>query len=342
MRPKVCMEEQSMKSSLSQSPIKVAVVQHPPVFLNTAESILKASRLIEEAADQGARVVAFPETWLPGYPVWLDCSPNAALWDYPPAKALFSLLVQNAVTLPGECLDALCRTAGRTGLYVVMGVHERQGGTLYNTMIFIGKNGRDYRIHRKLIPTYTERLVWGRGDGSTLSALETDFGKLGGLVCWEHWMPLARAAMHSMQEVIHVAQWPSVKDLHQLASRHYAFEGQCFVMAAGTVLTRGDILYGFDSLKAPSAAARNLLEAIPGKEEDLIMNGGSAIIGPDTNYLAGPVYDQSLILYGDLHPDRITEGHLTMDTSGHYSRPDIFSLSVDDRPQRDVTLTSGG
>jgi len=331
-----------MKSHRQVDLLKVALIQQAPVFLNVGQSLLKACDLIERAADEGAEVIIFPETWLPGYPVWLDVAPNAALWDYPPAKALYRLLAENSVCVPGRCLDALLRAANRAGAYVIMGAHERLGGTLYNTMISIGRDGRTFRLHRKLIPTYTERMVWGRGDGSTLSVLSTEYGNIGGLICWEHWMPLARAAMHAKHETLHVAQWPAVRELHQIASRHYAFEGQCFVLAAGCILSRRDIIQGYESLNLSNDAAIDILEAIPGDDGRLLLNGGSAVIGPDGAYLAGPVFDESCILYADIEPARITEGHMVIDTGGHYSRPDVFQLQVNDRPQVRVSFSSRG
>jgi predicted amidohydrolase len=183
-------------------------------------------------------------------------------------------------------------------------------------------------------------MIWGRGDGSTLGVLSTAYGNLGGLICWEHWMPLARAALHAKNETIHVAQWPAVKELHQLASRHYAFEGQCFVIAAGCVLSRGEIIAGFSSLDRPDSQAIELLEAIPGKDGDLVMRGGSAVIGPDSDFIAGPVFDESCIVCAEVELGRISEGHLFLDTQGHYSRPDVFYLEVNDRPQRNVTFES--
>ena len=206
-------------------------------------------------------------------------------------------------------------------------------------MLLVAADG-SYRLHRKLMPTYTERLVWGMGDGSTLEPLETPFGRIGGLICWEHWMPLARAAMHAKRETIHVAQWPGVKDLHLLASRHYAFEGQCFVAVAGAVLTRGDVLAGFDSLGLGPHPARTLLEAIPGDDGTLLLRGGSAIVAPDASYLAGPAPAEATTLYADLDLGRITQGHLALDVDGHYSRPDLFQLTVNDRPQPNVRFAS--
>jgi predicted amidohydrolase len=206
------------------SPLPVALVQAAPVFLNLPASVDRALTLIEEAAREGARLIVFPETWLPGYPVWLDEAPGAALWGHRPAEALFRRLYENAPALDSPEIAALATAAAERGVDVVMGLHERAGASLYNTMAFIDADG-GRRIHRKLTPTFNERLIWAQGDGSTLAAVERPYGKLGGLICWEHWMPLARAAMHAQHEAVHVAQWPAVTELHQIASRQYAFEG---------------------------------------------------------------------------------------------------------------------
>lgn len=316
--------------------LNVALIQHPPVFLNLDASVEKACTLITQAAQNGARLIAFPETWLPGYPVWLDEAPNAGLWDHAPAKAVYRTLAENALSLPGPHLNRLLACAYQSNAYVVMGAHERRGGTLYNTLLYLNPDGQTYQVHRKLMPTYTERLVWGQGDGSTLRALNTEHGVVGGLICWEHWMPLARAAMHAQHEAIHIAQWPTVRDLHQIASRHYAFEGQCFVLAVGTHLTRHDVLSGFDSLPNPDPLARELLASMP--EKEVIQSGGSAVIAPDTRYVAGPVFDETTTLQAELNLDLITAGHLVMDTNGHYARPDVFQLRVNDQPQMNVTF----
>ena len=316
--------------------VRVAIIQHPPVFLNLEASLARASELLVGAAAEGAQIVAFPESWLPGYPVWLDHAPDVARWNYGPANALYRLLAENSLVVGSPQFEGLLEMAREAGVYLVMGAHERLGNTLYNTTVYIdGKTDR-YRLHRKLVPTYTERLLWGRGDGSTLSILDTEFGPLGGLICWEHWMPLARAAMHAKRETIHVAQWPMVRDLHQVASRHYAFEGQCFVLAAGCTLNRGDVLMGARSVGGQNEEVVALLVSMPGEDDDLLLRGGSAVIGPDSEYVAGPVFDQSCILHAEIDLSRITEGHLTIDTDGHYSRPDLFRLTVDERSQTSV------
>jgi predicted amidohydrolase len=321
-------------------PFQIAVIQHAPVFLNLEACLDRAQTLVAEATGQGAQVVVFPETWLPGYPVWLDYAPEAALWDHAPARALYRLLVENSMVVAGRHFDHLLSIARKNGVHLVVGAHERLGGSLYNTMILAHRDGQTFQIHRKLVPTYTERLIWGRGDGSTLSVLPTEHGNLGGLICWEHWMPLARTAMHAMGETLHIAQWPAVKELHQLASRHYAYEGQCFVAAAGSILSRGDVLDGFDSLERPPAEARQLLEAIPGNAGSLLLRGGSAVIAPDAGYIQEPVFDRPCIVHAEIQPQLIAEGHLVLDTQGHYARPDVFSLHVDDRPQSGVSFTS--
>lgn len=319
--------------------VKISIVQHPPVYMNLPCSLDKASLLIREASSSGSRIVVFPETWLPGYPVWLDSSPDVALWGSKPTKKLYRILVNNAIRIPGPHFDRLRKMAGENEVYLVIGCHELVGNTLFNTMLYFHPDGASFSLHRKLMPTFTERLIWGMGDGSTLSAIETEFGTVGGLICWEHWMPFARAVMHDMNEVLHVAQWPAVNDLHQVASRHYAFEGQCFVAAAGTVLTKGDVLSGFDTLENPDPCAREVLEKIPGKDDALLQNGGSAFIRPDSTYLSEPLFGQCAVVTVSFDPEETMEGHLLMDTKGHYSRPDIFELRVNKNNQRNVLFT---
>ncbi len=315
---------------------KIAVVQEAPVFLNLAASVDKAIDHIKEAAAGGANIISFAECWLPGYPVWLDFAPNAAIWDHPGAKALFRLLAENSVTQGDDHLARLQECADETGAYIVIGAHERDGGTLYNTTFHFTPGGDTPVPHRKLVPTYTERLVWGRGDGSTLVSLETPWGILGSLICWEHWMPLARAAMHAKHEAIHIAQWPIVKETHQIASRHYAFEGRCIVAAAGSILTKGNVLSGFASLSVNEPEAEAMLKSMPGNDDDFIHNGGGAIIGADAAYIAKPVFDQSGIITATPNMQKLREEWQTLDTDGHYSRPDVFELSVNTKPQPGV------
>jgi nitrilase len=317
---------------------KIAIIQEAPVFLNTLKSIKKAGPLIKDAAENGAQIIAFPETWLPGYPVWLDFAPKAASWDYAPAKELYRILVENAISVGDAHFKQLQHFAKEYQCYLVIGVHELCHQSLYNSMIFLDRNGKDYWIHRKLMPTYTEKLIWGQGDGSGIGVLNTDLGVLGGLICWEHWMPLARAAMHTFGELVHVAQWPAVKDLHQLASAHYAFESQCFVMAAGTYLKKSDVMNGATSLPDINQETLDFLDSMDVGTSGIIHSGGSAIIGPDSQYLAEPVFNKSETIIKEINPEKVIESRMAIETSGHYARPDIFKLEVDRKPQTGVTF----
>ena len=317
--------------------IRIAVIQHPPVFLNLQACVRLATQLVSDAASKGAKLVIFPESWLPGYPVWLDYAPGAALWGNPAAEALFAHLYAHSPTADGPEIAELMAMAKAHDVDIVMGLHERSGNTLYNSMMLLGADG-SAGIHRKLVPTHGERLIWGQGDGSTLSAWSRPYGILGGLICWEHWMPLARAAMHAQHETIHIAQWPAVGDLHQMASRTYAFEGQCFVIAAGTVLTRDDVLAGFDSAGG-DALARSLLESIP---DDLpfLKDGGGAVIAPDATYVVAPVHGNSSTLFAEIDLAAYDKGKLYLDTHGHYARPDVFELTVNTRASLGVRFAN--
>jgi predicted amidohydrolase len=316
--------------------IKIAIIQHPPVFLNLKASIRLAGELVADAATKGAKLVVFPESWLPGYPVWLDYAPGAALWGNPAAESLFAHLYANAPVADGPEIAELLIMAATHNVDIVMGLHERAGNTLYNSMMLVGADGRT-GIHRKLVPTHGERLIWGQGDGSTLSAWSRPYGQLGGLICWEHWMPLARAAMHAQHEIIHIAQWPAAGELHQMASRTYAFEGQCFVIVAGTVLTRADVLAGFDSTDS-GGLARALLESIP-DDLSLLKDGGGAVIAPDASYVVAPVYGDPATLFAEIDLAGSDRGKLYLDTHGHYARPDVFELAVNTRSNPGVRFS---
>lgn len=302
--------------------IRVAAVQYAPVYMDLGRSVEKAVRLIAEAAALGARLVVFPETWLPGYPAWLDCCRDVAVWDHEPTKKVFARLMDNSVVIPGPVTETLAAAARDSEVVLNIGVHERVllgagRGSLFNTMLTFGADGSLLNHHRKIMPTYTERMIWGQGDGSSLHAVETGLGRVGGLICWEHWMPLARQVLHMSGEDIHVAAWPQVKEMNLVASRHYAFEGRCFVVACGAVMKASDLpteLEPIDSVKqAP---------------DSLVLNGGSAVIAPDGSVIAGPVFGQETILTADLDLARVAEESLALDVTGHYSRPDIFDLKL--------------
>jgi predicted amidohydrolase len=300
-------------------PVRVAAIQAAPVFLDLERSLNKGVSLIGQAAASGATLAAFGETFLPGYPAWLDLSPGAALWDHAPSKRAYSRLLENSVVVPGPATERLSEAARRHRMVVVMGVHERTGagrGSLYNTQLIFGPDGALIGRHRKLVPTHAERLVWTPGDGGGLEAYDTPAGRVGTLICWEHWMPLARQALHESAEQVHVAAWPGIPEMYLVASRHYAFEGRCYVLAVGSIVAASDLPEGLEP-PAGSAASAGALA----------VDGGSAIIAPDGALLAGPVHGREEILIADLDLGRIAEESLALDVAGHYSRPDIFELS---------------
>jgi len=279
-----------------------------------------ALALLKEAAAKGAKVVCFGETFLPGYPAWLDYCQGVALWNHTPVKEVFAELRANSVLVPGVETELLAEAARESGAGIVIGIHERVQdgpghGTLYNGLLFFNEEGRIVNHHRKLIPTYSERMIWGQGDSAGLRCARIHGINVGGLICWEHWMPLARQHMHNLGEQIHIAAWPTVHEMHQVASRHYAFEGRCFVLAAGQIMKA--------SALPPGLPPHAHLDP-----ETLIERGGSAIIAPDGRYIAGPIFDQEFILHATLDLEEISRESMTLDVSGHYSRPDVFQMSV--------------
>ncbi len=307
----------SPAQSIPDRRIRVAIAQAEPVYMNKDASLSKALGLVQTAHQKNVELVAFGETWLPGYPAWLDVCPEAAFWNHPPTKQVFARLRQNSIAVPGPESDALCEIAGDLKIAIVMGVNERVdsgpgNGTLYNSILTFTAEGELGNHHRKLVPTYTERLVWGNGDGGGLNSVNSRGVRIGGLICWEHWMPLARMAMHNAGECIHVALWPTVHDLHQLASRHYAFEGRCFVLAVGLLMQRGDL---------PA-------ELSPGTGPVWVERGGSAIIAPDTRYIAEPVFEREELIIADLDLSEIDREVMALDVSGHYARPDVFTFET--------------
>ena len=298
--------------------VRVAAIQAAPIYMNLDASIERAISLIGEAASKGAQFIAFPETWLPGYPAWLDCSRDIGLWDHEPVKRVHATLRENSLVIPSPQSDALCKAAREHQVIVNISAHERvdQGpgrGTLFNTMLTFGSDGKILNKHRKVMPTHTERLIWGQGDGSSLHAVETEVGRIGGLICWEHWMPLTRQALHNSGEDIHVAAWPLVKEMNLVASRHYAFEGRCFVIATGAIMHARDLPQELEAI-----------EPYRSNPDEIVMRGGTAIIAPNGDIIAGPVFNDETILIEDLNLSIISEESMTLDVTGHYSRPDLF------------------
>ena len=300
--------------------VRVAAVQASPVLNDLPRCLEKTKTLIQEAAAQGAELVAFPESWLPGYPAWLDCCRDVAVWDHEALKSVYARLVSNSVPVPGPETSDLCGLAKEFGVDVNIGVHERVAegpghGTLYNAMLTIDRDGVLRNHHRKIMPTFTERMIWGQGDGSGLHAVNTTSARIGGLICWEHWMPLARHTLHVSREEIHVAAWPWVKEMNLVASRHYAFEGRCFVIACGAILRAGDL-----------PAELELVPSLQGKPDELVLRGGSAIIGPDGSIIAGPVFEKETTIVSEIDLSSIVRENLALDVTGHYARPDIFDV----------------
>jgi nitrilase len=314
-------------SSTSRGSARVAIVQ-AEVVPTLAEGLARTEALTREAASRGAALVAFPESWLPGYPAWLDVCRDVALWDHAPVKAEFARFASENVEVHGSSGQALSRIARECGVVLALGVSEQVGagpgrGTLYNTFLLYGNDGALLTHHRKLMPTYTERMVWGPGDADGIHGAETGAGRVGGLICWEHWMPLARQALHESGEDIHVAVWPTVHERHHLASRHYAFEGRCFVLAAGSLMRAAALPAGLET--HPDRVTSS---------DQWVLRGGSAIIGPDGEYVVEPVFDAPAIVVADLDLARVREEGMTLDVGGHYSRPDCMELRVTRRGRR--------
>ncbi len=308
--------------------VKAAAIQATPVFLDLDATVEKACRLIGETADQGARIMVFPETFLPGYPFWPR--DNTGPSREPILKAFVSYF-RNSIEIPSPQTDALREAARKANAYVVMGMSERDrefGGTLYNTMLFIGPDGAILGKHRKLIPTYGERCIWGPGDGSTLNVFPTEYGGLGGLVCYEHHMVLTRYALMAMGERIHTAVWPAhrfMKDIVDAAVRQYAFEGQLFVLNSCGYMHEDLVPDSFELKKDTYWDAA----------------GGTGIIGPKGNYLAGPCYDEEAILCADLDFDQIVEAKYIVDSVGHYARWDVLSLNVNTEKLSPIHTAAG-
>jgi predicted amidohydrolase len=302
--------------------LRVAVVQAAPIPFAVDDGLAKAHALARDAIAAGAKIIAFGETFIGGYPIWLDEAPEAGLWDHPGAKALHRLLLEQAISEGDARLAELQALADESGALISIGLHERRRSSLYNNQLLIRPDDAPLS-HRKLVPTHGERLLWARGDGSTLAVHEAPWGNIGSLICWEHWMPMARAAMHAQQESVHIACWPTVRESHAIASRHYAFEGRCFVLAAGLVQWRDQLLDGLQRVGG-DADGEALLRTIPSGQR---IHGQSLSAAPDGRILASAGTGEETI-FADINLTEIGAALAALDTDGHYSRPDIFELRV--------------
>jgi nitrilase len=297
--------------------VRVASVQAEPVVLDREATLDKLEQQTAEAAANGAQLVVFPETFVPAYPssVWARA---LAGWAQPGAKEAFALLARESVAVPGPASDRMAATARQHGVWLVVGVNEvdpERPATLYNTLLYYAPDGALAQKHRKLVPTNHERLVWGQGDGGGLRAFQTPLGRLGGLICWENYMPLARFSLYESGVEIYIASTADDGEAWQSTLVHIARESRAFVVAPSHFQRASAYPHDFP-----------LRELIA--DADVIGRGGSAILDPAGAYLAGPLYDEEGILYAELDPARLWEERQRFDPAGHYHRPDVLQLTV--------------
>ena len=298
-------------------PVKVACVQAEPVILDRDATVEKLVGLAAEAAGEGATLLVFPEAFIPVYPSssWAKAF---AGWADDRAKQAFALLADQAVSVPGEAADRIGEAAREHGVWIVTGVTEvdpERPGTLYNTLLYHAPSGELALRHRKLVPTNHERLVWGQGDGGGLRAIQTELGRIGGLICWENYMPLARFALYESGIEVYIASTADDSELWQSTLVHIARESRAFVVAPSHFQRAGSYPDDFP--------LREELEGL-----DVVGRGGSAILAPDGSYLAGPLYDEEGVLYAELDPAVLRAERQRFDPAGHYHRPDILRLKV--------------
>jgi nitrilase len=305
--------------------VKVAAVQAAPVLLDRDATIGRVVALAEQAAAQGARLVAFPEAFVPGYPEWVW---RTRPWDGT-ASALYASLFDQAVVVGSPAADVLAGTARRLGIWLSAGVSERDehGSTIYNTLLHFAPGGTLAARHRKLMPTGGERLVWGMGDGSDLEVVDTGFGRLGGLICWENYMPLARAALYSRGVDIYLAPTWDNSDVWVPTLRHIAKEGRTYVIGITACLRAADL-----PASLPGRAE------LYGDADDWLSRGNSSIIGPGGEVLAGPLIGADGIIYAEIDARAARSSRQQFDPVGHYSRSDVFRLSVDATPRSPVSF----
>jgi nitrilase len=310
----------------------VAVVQHPPVLLDLVKTMDRAIDLVKEAAKAGARLITFPETFLPGYPdyVW-RLRPGD---DFALAQEIHKKLVRNCVDVEAGGLAPLQAVAKRLAVTVVMGLQELDGAysrsSIYNTLVTIGPDGAILNKHRKLMPTNPERMVWAVGDGAGLRVVDTPAGRVGGLICWENFMPLARFSIYAQGPEIYVAPTWDEGDGWTATMRHIAQEGRCWVLGNGTSIQGRDVPRDFPGR-----------EQIYPDPDEWINPGDSVIVSPVGEVVAGPLHEQHGILYADCDPARAVAARRTLDVAGHYGRPDIFHLDVTRDRQTPIVFSGG-
>jgi len=310
-------------------PAKVAVIQKPPVLLDRDKTIARAVGLIDEAADAGATLLVFPEAYIPGYPAWIwRLKPGG---DMKLSSDLHARLRRNAVDLDRDHLRPLQETASKRAVTVVMGINEIDsrfsGTTLFNTVVTIGPDGAIVNRHRKLMPTNPERMVWGMGDASGLRVVDTPVGRLGVLICWESYMPLARYALYAQDLEIFVNPTWDNGDAYLVTLRHIAREAGCWVIGTATALQGCDLPEEFPE--------RDLLY----KPDEWINDGDAVVVAPGGAVTAGPFHREKGILYAEVDAEAARRARRSLDVCGHYSRPDVFSLSVNRKPLQPVEFS---
>jgi len=301
--------------------------------MNRDATIDRVAELTRTAAAQGAQVVVFPEVFVPGTPIWIDTRP---IWDGD--EEWFRLLAENAIIIPSLATDRLGSIAREHDVWLVVGVEEREanGGTIYNTLLYFSPDGALAERHRKLVPTGAERTVWGMGDGSTLRVVDTPLGRLGGLICWENYMPLARFHLYAQGVDIWLAPTLAPGDRWIATLRHIARENRMYVVGVNPVLHADQIPVAFPQ--------RDLLVSAAYREAngDWLEPGNTAIVGPDGDLIAGPVREREETLIADLDLGKVVSARRHMDPVGHYHRPDVFRLLVDTSPRPAVVETTLG
>lgn len=306
---------------------RVAAIQAAHVLMDQEACLAKAVLLIQQAAAEGARVMVFPEVFIPGTPLWMDSRP---IWDGD--EDWFALLVDQAVVVPGPVTEALGAAAAAAEAYVVVNVEEREqhGATIYNTTLYLGPDGTLLATHRKLMPTGSERTVWGMGDGSTLPVVDTPYGRLGGLTCWENYMPLARFYLYAQGIDIWTAPTLATGDGWVATLRHIAREGRCYVVGANPCLHIDQIPADFPH--------RDQVWTVKDGDGGWVEPGNSVIVGPNGELLAGPVRNEEAIITADIDLASVRAARRLFDPVGHYNRPDIFRLTVDTSPRPAFTV----
>src|ERR1041385_7814086 len=315
--------KRSGKQKLGSEAVTVAVVQAASVAFDRKRTLAKALDLTRDAAKHGAKIVLFPEAFISGYPRGLDFGAVVG-WRTDTGREDFKRYFESAVEVPGPIVDALSKAARTNSVYLVMGVIERERGTLYCCVLFFAPDGTYLGKHRKVMPTASERQIWGYGDGSTLPVFSTPFGRLGAVICWENYMPLLRTYMYGQGIEIYCAPTADHRDTWSATMQHIAAEGRCFVLGCNQFNRRRDFpkKYRTDFGDAP---------------DTVISRGGSCIVDPFGKFLAGPNFEEETILVAELDRSQLPKARFDFDAVGHYSRPDIFRLVVDDRPKPPVS-----